>query len=40
MSYVMSSILLGLIMFSIRALMVEGQRHPTVAQQSSKQPGV
>lgn len=36
MSYVMSSILLGLIMVSIRALMTEGHRHPIKSQPTTK----
>lgn len=36
MSYVMSSILLGLIMVSIRALMTEGHQHPAKSQSTVK----
>lgn len=36
MSYVMSSILLGLIMVSIKALMTEGHRHPVKSQPTVK----
>jgi hypothetical protein len=36
MSYVMSSILLGLMMISIRALMTEGRRLPLKSQPSTK----